>query len=465
MEVTTAGATPTALAALDAVRAAIAPVHALGDDPLVAETQVWEQVARVVQGRQLALAAEFADRSRFELGAGGLSSRLGCGRPEAWLADALLLRKGEAKRRIRLGGALAASAGLDGSPIPSAYPNLLDAVTAGTAGLAGVEAVLRALEGLHGRVAQDLIDAAQESLAAEAAEVAPDLLQVEIVAWTTAIDPDGVEPTEQEQRRRRCFRVGMTGGDGMTPFSGLLPPEDAAVIRGAIHAHRTAGLTGDLGNPDHPDAVSDSAWRSRQQWDYDIVRGILSAGLGRQRAGVDGVQTLHETVVHVSLHDLQRRTGAGWVEGIGFPIGVPSVERALCTGTTRLLVTGDAGEALFLGRRNRLFTRAQKRAITARDGACVWPGCAAAPAGSDVHHVRFWSHDGPTDVDNGVLLCQHHHTWLHSHRDREIRMHLGLPYIVPAGQTGPPAHYQRVWSHPIAAVREHREGPRPPRRM
>lgn len=255
----------------------------------------------------------------------------------------------------------------------------------------------------------------------------------------------------------------------MTPVFGLLPPEDAAVLRGAIHAHRTAALSGDcggeVGNTDHPDAVSDSAWRSRQQSDYDVVRGILTAGLGRERAGVDGVRTLHETVVHVTLVDLHRRTGAGWVDGTDCPIGLPSVERSVCTGTTRLLVTGDAGEPLFLGRRKRLFTRAQKRAIAARDGGCVWPGCASPPAAGDVHHVRFWSHDGPTDIDNGVLLCQHHHTWLHTHRDREIQMHQGLPYLVPTGQTGPPARYQRVRSHPITEVRAHAEHPRPPRRM
>lgn len=115
---------------------------------------------------------------------------------------------------MRVGGALAESTALDGSAVPSRYPHLLDAVTTGTAGMAGVEAMLRGLEGLQGRVSHDLIDAAQQALAADAGAVAPDVLQVEIAAWTTAIDPDGVAPTGEEQRRRRSFRVGMTGADG-----------------------------------------------------------------------------------------------------------------------------------------------------------------------------------------------------------------------------------------------------------
>ncbi len=32
----------------------------------------------------------------------------------------------------------------------------------------------------------------------------------------------------------------------------------------------------------------------------------------------------------------------------------------------------------------------------------------------DVHHVQFWEHGGPTDIDNGLLLCRRHHRTLHS---------------------------------------------------
>jgi hypothetical protein len=49
-----------------------------------------------------------------------------------------------------------------------------------------------------------------------------------------------------------------------------------------------------------------------------------------------------------------------------------------------------------------------------RDGGCVHPGCQRTAAFCDAHHVRHWAHGGPTDLDNLVLLCRHHHRTLHA---------------------------------------------------
>ncbi|MGH8571262.1 MAG: HNH endonuclease signature motif containing protein [Gammaproteobacteria bacterium] len=31
----------------------------------------------------------------------------------------------------------------------------------------------------------------------------------------------------------------------------------------------------------------------------------------------------------------------------------------------------------------------------------------------DIHHKIHWADNGPTNYDNGVLACRHHHTQLH----------------------------------------------------
>jgi hypothetical protein len=50
-----------------------------------------------------------------------------------------------------------------------------------------------------------------------------------------------------------------------------------------------------------------------------------------------------------------------------------------------------------------------RRAVTARDRHCAFPGCAAPPAACQVHHVRPRSEGGITALHNLALLCSFHH--------------------------------------------------------
>ena len=70
------------------------------------------------------------------------------------------------------------------------------------------------------------------------------------------------------------------------------------------------------------------------------------------------------------------------------------------------------GEPLYLGRKVRDWTTAQRRAITVRDrGRCRFPGCTRGI--TDIHHVQAWEEGGSTDVANGALLCGRHHSLVH----------------------------------------------------
>lgn len=70
------------------------------------------------------------------------------------------------------------------------------------------------------------------------------------------------------------------------------------------------------------------------------------------------------------------------------------------------------GGALRLGRRRRLASRAQLRALWDRDQGCRFPGCGRRRY-LHAHHIRHWADGGPTDLDNLVLLCGQHHRLLH----------------------------------------------------
>ena len=64
---------------------------------------------------------------------------------------------------------------------------------------------------------------------------------------------------------------------------------------------------------------------------------------------------------------------------------------------------------LAVGRTARTATPAQRRALAARDGGCIIPGCEIPAENCQAHHVQDWAAGGPSDIDNLALLCWTHH--------------------------------------------------------
>ena len=67
----------------------------------------------------------------------------------------------------------------------------------------------------------------------------------------------------------------------------------------------------------------------------------------------------------------------------------------------------------YLGREQRLFTRHQAIALSASHQHCAAEGCERSFAWSELHHLKPWSHGGPTDLDNAIPLCAFHHRRVH----------------------------------------------------
>lgn len=109
--------------------------------------------------------------------------------------------------------------------------------------------------------------------------------------------------------------------------------------------------------------------------------------------------------------------GTAQVEHSGDAVPAHVAARIICDGLIQTCLLDDAGLPLKLGRARRSHTRHQRRAILlAYPGGCQNPGCDAPPGFTEIHHPVWWSHDGPTDTDNGVPLCQHCHAEVHAGR-------------------------------------------------
>jgi hypothetical protein len=72
---------------------------------------------------------------------------------------------------------------------------------------------------------------------------------------------------------------------------------------------------------------------------------------------------------------------------------------------------------LDLGRSRRLHDRTQRRALSLIHDTCATAGCTRPFAWCEIHHQRLsWGRGGPTDLDNGLPLCGHHHRRAHDTR-------------------------------------------------
>ncbi|MBC3760886.1 DUF222 domain-containing protein [Quadrisphaera oryzae] len=118
--------------------------------------------------------------------------------------------------------------------------------------------------------------------------------------------------------------------------------------------------------------------------------------------------------------------------------------------TVTLSCQGADAAVLALGRAVRLFSPAQRRAMLARDGGCIVPGCTAPPGWLEAHHVHAWAEGGPTDVDSGVLLCGRHHV-LVTLGVWDVRMVDGVPQVRPPMSIDP---LHRWVTNPRRAVAE-----------
>lgn len=242
---------------------------------------------------------------------------------------------------------------------------------------------------------------------------------------------------EQIDRRRLSWR---DTDDGMVRLSVTLLPEEAAVLRGAVEAatDRQIDAPEDTAPPDTPQpdpAPTDGTTKPTA----DPVAGLCDVARGY----LDSVPPTftddpHLVVVHIGLETLVAataqpaagptevpadvpagtsqspaglRAAQAWIER-GGPIEAATAARHACDAQVVGMIVDHEGDVLAMGRTRRFASPSQRRALRVRDGSCQFPGCNQHRR-LKAHHIVFWAHGGPTDLDNLILLCQAHHTYVH----------------------------------------------------
>jgi hypothetical protein len=209
---------------------------------------------------------------------------------------------------------------------------------------------------------------------------------------------------------------------GMDVLHGLFDPEAAAILDHALAAY-------DHPDPQHGPAPARTKAQRRADAMLEIVKVALSAK-GERGAVVTAADIVVdiETLGGATPDDLTRARRD--LDGLG-PVAREVIERLLCDSALRRLLTDARNAVLNLGRTRYRPTRAQRRALRRTSDGCVFPGCDQPFHHCDVHHLLRYP-DGPTDLDNLVPLCRHHHVLTHEggwklRRDDATREFVAVP--------------------------------------
>ncbi len=219
---------------------------------------------------------------------------------------------------------------------------------------------------------------------------------------------DGALQREQDACKRFvALSQPRVDGAGLAEYSMTLDPEGRAVLEAAL---------GPLSAPRPLDGERDlrSSDRRRGEALVTLVRQAVASGTVAPKS------TKAQLFVTVDYDTLRGGlTGAGATVGgvdAGSLVAPETVRRLACDAGVIPVVLGGAGEVLDFGRAVRLFTAAQTRRLWLRDGGCTYPGCGMPAQWADAHHFLHWADGGASDLANAALLCQRHHTIVHTRR-------------------------------------------------
>ncbi|MBI5481343.1 MAG: DUF222 domain-containing protein [Deltaproteobacteria bacterium] len=351
--------------------------------------------------RLLALLAEIDRREAW-----GSSGALSCAH---WLAFRTGLDLGAAREHVRVARAL------------TVLPQISAAFGRGELSYSKVRAITRIA---RPETEADLLAMAREGTTAHIER---------LVRACRRADPAAENATALAQQEARWLHTRWTD-DGMLLVEGRLTPEQGALLQRALEVvmreqEREAGS----------DPLPAMAQRQADALAQVADRALGGAG----RSGGDRVQV----VVHVDAEVLADPAADGRSELEDGPRVSAETSRRLACDCSVVELRHGSGDEVAAGRKTRVISAPLRRALRARDGGCVFPGCTNRRC--DGHHVRHWAEGGGTTLDNTCLVCDRHHTWVHEGGWRMERSNGRWRFFRPDGSELVAGH-PRLGATPVA---------------
>jgi hypothetical protein len=357
-------------------------------------------------------------RMRILADADDLAAESGARDAAGWLADATRTRFEDARSDLRLATAL-----------ERRWVVLGAAVRDGRVNTDQARVIARCLDDLPDEVPSEILDRAEAALIEHAARFSPQQLARIGRHILTVVAPDLVDEAEgkrlaaleTEGRRRTRLQLRRLG-DGTTRVWGRLPDATATRLATYLEAYANPRRETDA-EPSDPtiDPVPRLAYPRRLGEAFCQLLENLDA----QRLPVHGGDAT-TLIVTIPFETLTAELGAAQLLGAGTvpsdraadpcageTITAAQARRLACTARIIPAVLGGESEILDLGRVRRIFSPPQRRAMLLRDHTCRAEGCDIPGTWAEAHHWIPWLLGGLTNLDDGVLLCSHHHHRAH----------------------------------------------------
>jgi hypothetical protein len=386
----------------------------LSDADVLAELRELESARRRLASAGHAMITELDRR--------GLPGRLAMRSTSALLQGLLRLSPFEATRRVDAGRALGRRAALTGPLLAPLLPAVAAAQAAGDISGDHVQVILACLEKFPPGLSSEQFTTAEQTLTDIARTLPPRQVALAGQRYLAHLDPDGTLTDQDEAHRRREFQMHPLP-DGRFDVRGTLTATCGAQLIAAL-TPRAAPRPDDAGGPDP---------RSYGQRMHDALDELASITVSRGELTRTGAPAQ----VIITMTQEQYRTRKGLAEtSFGQPLTVQAAltlaEEAILTG----LVLAADGAVLKLGQSQRIASRKQTLALTARDKGCSFPGCEDPPEWCQRHHVIPWWLHGPTDIDNLTLVCRYHHREFEKTGWRCVMIN-GMPWWIPPAWRDP----------------------------
>jgi hypothetical protein len=326
------------------------------------------------------------------------------------LADRLGITGSEANRRIDDAADLGQRQALTGEPLPARLAATAAAQRRGLLGAGHVRVIRGFLRDLPCWIDTDTRERAEAQLAQFATQYRPEVLATLAAKLAEVLNPDG-EFSDADRARRRGLTLGTQDRDGMTALRGWLTPAARAALEAVLAKLAAPGMA----NPHDPHPVLDGAptpeaiqrdTRSPAQRNHDALhtaaRALLACGKLGQHNGLPA-----SIIVTTTLRELQAQAGTALTGG-GTVLPMSEVI-AMARHANHYLAIFDNGKPIGLYHTKRLATPGQRIVLYAKDRGCTHPGCDVPGYLCDVHHIREWTQNGRTDIDNLTFACRSHH--------------------------------------------------------